>query len=101
MLSDERDWRAAVEAFPPGWVVKPADGFGGAGVRVLARDGAPPEGPRRPRGGPRGLWRELRADREHATFLVQERLRNHPDIASLGGGDETLHTLRMVTLVRQ
>jgi hypothetical protein len=101
VLRDESDWRAAVDAFPAGFVVKPADGYGGRGVRVLSRDGhrlVTPEG----RGLDAGeLWRELRADRDHATFIVQERLRNHPEIAALGGTDETLHTLRLVTLVRR
>jgi hypothetical protein len=29
VLRDESDWRAAVDAFPAGFVVKPADGYGG------------------------------------------------------------------------
>ena len=87
VLHDERDWRAAAEAFPQGWVVKPADGFGGAGVRVLARDG---RRLREPGGGevnPGALWRRgLRAGREHATYLVQERLRDSPRHRVAGRG---------------
>jgi hypothetical protein len=99
VLRDHEDWEAAVADLPDEWVVKPSTGYGGRGVRVLTRrDGllVEPTGRAVTAGE---LWRQLRSDREFDCFVVQERLRNHPDLVALGGGDETLHTVRIVTLV--
>ena len=75
-------------------VVKPSDGYHGKGVRVLRRRGAgftvAPT--------PAALLALLRSDPEFSVHVFQERLHNHPVVAGVGGA-ETLHTVRIVTLV--
>ena len=89
----------ALTGLPPEIVVKPTLGFGGAGVRVLVRrDGVLIDPPGR-RLTPGALWDALRSDTEYDCHVIQERIRNHHLIAQLGGGDETLHTVRIVTLI--
>jgi hypothetical protein len=78
------------ERLPDEIVVKPSAGYEGHGVRVLRS--AELDALR--------LRAELAAEREFDTWLIQERLRNHPDLAALGG-EETLHSARIVTLVRR
>jgi Sugar-transfer associated ATP-grasp len=90
-------WAAALEREAPDeLVIKPVDGHRGLGLRVLSR--AP--------GGAADLegrvlsWealaRELARERWPG-FLVQERLRPHPELEAMSGS-AVVHTLRMVTL---
>lgn len=90
--------RLARDELPDEFVVKPSTGFHGEGVRVVVNDrGRLSE----PGGGPldaAALHRALMHDPRFPCFLVQERLRNHPDVARLGNG-RALQTVRLVTLV--
>jgi hypothetical protein len=85
---------------PPEWIVKPAQGLLGLGVRLVRRldDGSVDagEGPI----DPRALFDALEADPDFDQFVVQERLRNHPAIEALTGST-TLQTLRLSTFVRR
>lgn len=99
VIPTRRDFEEALAGLPSEIVVKPTIGFGGAGVRVLVgRDGVlfDPAGRSLT---PGALWDALRSDPEFDCHIIQERIRNHPLLAQLGGGDETLHTLRIVTLI--
>ena len=90
-------WAAALDgAAPDGLVVKPVDGHRGLGVRVLERA---PGGAQDHRGRAVG-WDELARDlaaEPWPGYVVQERLRPHPDLARLSGHG-LLHTMRLVTL---
>ena len=90
-------WAAALEhTAPDGLVVKPVDGHRGLGVRVLERA---PGGAQDHRGRAVG-WDELARDlaaEPWPGYVVQERLRTHPDLARLSGHG-LLHTMRLVTL---
>ena len=80
-------------------VVKPSGGGEGVGVRVLRRE--PGAFVDAATGDPvdlHALWGELRGDPEFACFVVQERMRNHPDLTGLVPAT-ALHTMRLVTLV--
>lgn len=87
------------DALPPSFVVKPSGGYEGFGVLLLERG----EGDRLVHHDGRSttfaeLVAELRAHPEFDAWIIQERVRNHPALAALGG-DATLHTVRIVTLV--
>jgi hypothetical protein len=90
-------WAAALDgAAPDGLVVKPVDGHRGLGVRVLERA---PGGVQDHRGRAVG-WSELARDLAAGPwpgYVVQERLRPHPDLVRLSGHG-LLHTMRMITL---
>jgi hypothetical protein len=92
-------WAECLDGMPDEVVVKPVHGYSGHGVRVLVRDG---DAWRTVGDGGRitsaALAAELRADPEFGQWLVEERLRNHPEVARLGD-PETLKTLRVTTLV--
>jgi hypothetical protein len=76
------------EDVPEEVIVKPSAGYEGRGVRLVRTAGADAA----------ALRAELLGHPQFATWLVQERLRNHPALARLGG-TETLHCARIVTLV--
>lgn len=87
IVAGRADWDAMVASdLPDEFVVKPALGYAGRGVRIVRRHEAG------------AAWEAMHADREFDVWLVQERLRNHPDLVALGG-DAGLHTARVVTLV--
>jgi hypothetical protein len=87
-LCDAGDLAALLgESLPDDLVVKPTEGYHGRGVRLLRRD----------RVDATRLYAELTSDPEFDAFVVQERLRDHPDLAALVPG-ETLQTVRIVTL---
>jgi len=92
--------RAVAEDLPAEFVVKPAEGLLGLGVRVVRRgaDGRVDagDGPL----DPRALYDALVADPRFDLFVLQERLRNHPDVEALTGS-ATLQTLRLSTFVRR
>jgi hypothetical protein len=99
ILRTRGDWEAAATDLPVELVVKPAAGYAGQGVRVLERRGRALVDPTGRPVTVGDLWDELRADPEFQCFVVQERLRNHPELAAIGESDATLHTARIVTLV--
>lgn len=99
VVRDGEEWERALATLPSGLVVKPTQGHGGNGVRVLERREGLLVDPLGRAITPRALWDALRTDPEYDCHVVQERVRNHPDLARLAG-PETLHTVRIVTLVR-
>jgi hypothetical protein len=93
-----RAWAALLaERAPDELVVKPVDGHRGIGVRVLTRTA---EGAADHRG--RALaWEELARDlaaEPHPAYVVQPRLRPHPELRRLTASD-ALQTIRVMTLV--
>ncbi len=97
ILTSPDDWGRFLETgAPEEFVVKPARGYYGLGVRLVTRRGDRLEIAGRGPVGAAELCRELVADRQFHIFVVQERLRDHPD---LPGDGRALQTLRIVTLV--
>lgn len=91
---------AFVAGLPPEFVVKPAEGLYGLGVRVVRRleDGLVDAG-----AGPvdpRAFTDELRTDPDFDLYIVQERLRNHGAVEALTGS-QTLQTLRLSSFIRR
>lgn len=92
------EWIALIHELPDEFVVKPSRGRLGLGVRVLRRDGAAlvdQDGIRRSAGE---LHDTMRDDRDWDAFLLQERIRPHPDIVRLTGAD-AVQSVRALTLV--
>lgn len=85
---------------PEEFVVKPADGHHGLGVRLLSRAGGRLEQVGRGPVDPRILHDELVADPEFDLFVVQQRLHNHEAVSALCHSP-VLQTLRLTTLVRR
>ena len=86
------------DELPDEVVIKPVAGYLGLGVHVLGRG---PEGFRDHDGrpvDPHELHARLLADPEFELFIVQERLRNHPELDALNPSP-ALQTVRLVTFV--
>ena len=82
---------------PDEFVIKPLRGYWGVGVRLISREGRL----LRVRGAdhplpPGQLLDELAGDGSRGGHVVQELLRNHPDLVDLLGA-AALHTTRMIT----
>ncbi|MFN8109849.1 MAG: sugar-transfer associated ATP-grasp domain-containing protein [Thermoleophilia bacterium] len=92
-------WAEAFDAMPDELVVKPSEGFHGHGVRVVTRDGDRWRDVQTGRRTPASeLVAELQEHPDYRDWIVQERLRNHPDLARFQS--EALHTVRLVTFIR-
>lgn len=91
-LVDENDWATFFERdCPDEFVVKPSRGVYGQGILFIdKREGA---------FSGAELYRRLRADRQYSSFVVQQTLRNHPDLDAICPS-RGLQTVRVITFVR-
>jgi hypothetical protein len=96
---DRRRWEALIrERLPGEFVVKPSWGHLGKGVRVLRREG---DGFAEEGGGrldAAGVLRLMEDDPHWPDWVIQERVRNHPDLRRLSG-TEAVQTVRTITLL--
>jgi hypothetical protein len=99
-LETVADWMALLTAdLPEEFVVKPSRLNGGDGIQVFRRDGERFVDLAAERSSDAGaLVDELLSRARRDTLVVQERVRNHPDIDRLSGTD-ALQCLRLTTLV--
>jgi len=91
-------WGLAMEALPAEFILKPAEGYYGEGVRLLRRDGIGWMSVGEGRMTTEDLIGAMRSHPDFGDWIAQERLHNHSDLAILGG--EGLHTLRLVVVIR-
>lgn len=100
VIASGEAFAAWLPGVPGDIVVKPSAGVHGHGVRVLRRDG----GRLRDvgvRGGevtPADLYDAMTGDPQFPVWVLQERVRNAPEVARLGSAD-ILQTARIVTAV--
>lgn len=80
------------------FVVKPTQAAYGAGIMILSRDGEAFIDHRGTSWDAKGLVHHLSNDGEYSSFVLQERLQNHPSIAHLGRG-KGVHSFRLVTYI--
>jgi hypothetical protein len=100
-LTGPAEWIAFIrERLPSEFVLKPAWGHLGEGVRVVVRE----RGAFQEVGGGRLDAEDLLAimdgDARWPAWIVQERVRNHPDLRRLSAS-EAVQTVRAITLVRR
>ena len=91
------DWEGFFDRLPQEFVVKPCRGACGIGVNIFSRSGSDfidADGTLYTSGR---LYQTLVSDPASDSFVIQERLRNHPERLRLGGCD-FLQTVRLVTL---
>jgi hypothetical protein len=83
---DRRDWeRYFDEALPEEFVIKPAEGVYGAGVSVYSRNaGGFSDGSGTIRTAA-ALYDTLSSNTKYRRFVIQDRLRSHPDLEALSG----------------
>ena len=99
IFRDRLGFEEFVAAETPGeFIVKPSVSGMGEGIRLLVKDGSDLVHHTGDRTTASGLWDELMADPEFDEWIVQERMRNHPDLVALAG-DESLHGARITTIV--
>jgi hypothetical protein len=97
-LVSREDWKRFLDLqLPSEFVVKPATGAHGAGVGIFRKTdkglvdacGNPCEA--------EGLYDTMRSDPEYDSFVVQERVRSHPEMERLSG-TESVQTIRLITV---
>ena len=95
------EWEALIrDGLPPEFVLKPAWGHLGKGVRILTREG---DGFADAAGGTldaAGVLRAMAEDPDWPEWLIQERVRNHPDLRRLSATD-AVQTVRAITLLER
>lgn len=96
---DVGEWERLIrEGLPGEFVLKPAWGHLGRGVRVIVRHG---EGFAEAGGGPLSaadVHAAMAGHRDWSEWIVQERIRNHPELRRLSGTD-AVQTVRALTLI--
>ena len=98
-LSNRSEWEELFrERLVREFVVKPAGGVHGRGVRVFKRVEERFEEHSGATSNERELYDSVSSDPIDRTFVIQEMVRNHPELVKLSGTD-ALQTLRMVTFV--
>jgi hypothetical protein len=97
------EWERLIREDLPGeFVLKPAWGHLGKGVRVIVRDGHG-GGFTEVGGGPMAaadVHAAMAGDPHWPEWIVQERVRNHPDLRRLSGTD-AVQTVRVLTLLER
>lgn len=100
-LTTPEDWvRFFTENVPEEFVIKPSGGTYGIRVQVFKRT---PKGFEEARGrtcSAQQIYEELAGDSRFKKYVIQERLKSHPDLVHLSN-TEFLQTLRLVTYVHQ
>jgi Sugar-transfer associated ATP-grasp len=99
LLATDAEWEAFFhDSVPAEFVVKPAWGIYGEGFQIFTRDGDGFRDTRGQRFSPAELIRSLRDHRSYRRWLIQDRLRNHPDLDLLTG-TSYLQSVRITTFV--
>ena len=83
---------------PTDFVVKPCRAAYGAGIMIFSKDGDRFIDHQGTVWNAKELVKRLSSDREYSSFVLQERLQNHPSIAHLGRG-RGVHSFRLVTYI--
>jgi hypothetical protein len=94
------DWRTLAATLPDEFVAKPSQGVYGHGFRIFRRDGAAFVDHDGGRHRPEDLGSATMTDPTYGSFVLQDRLQDHPDLARLSG-TANLQTVRLVTWVRE
>jgi len=99
VLASRKDWKKFFDnQLPATFVVKPTQGACGKGLNIFSRSnkkfidvsGRVYESA--------DLYDALLSDPQHESFIIQERLKNHPELLRLTG-IEFLQTVRIITIV--
>jgi Sugar-transfer associated ATP-grasp len=98
ILPDGEAWRRFIETEAADLVVKPSRGVYAQDVWVLQRRGPFLIGENGEELTTDELLARIRNNRRYDSFIVQQRIRNHPVLEALSG-TRALQTLRMVTAV--
>jgi hypothetical protein len=83
---------------PPEFVIKPSTGLRGGGIEFFRRVGSEFRTPDGRSFTPEAIHDLMAGYASAETFVIQTRLRNHPDLEKLHGTD-ALHTMRIATLL--
>jgi hypothetical protein len=84
--------------FPTEFVAKPARAVYGDGIRIMTRDGAELIDDEGNRQSVKEFLLSLESHPSYTSYVFQERLANHPDLALLSGGRGVL-SIRVITQV--
>ncbi len=93
------DWARFInDELPHEFVIKPARSALGKGIMVFQRSENGFVDAEGTSYSASGIWEMMCGNREFSCFVIQERLRNHPELMRLSGNDN-LQTVRMISFV--
>lgn len=99
LLHERADWRRFfLEELPGAFVIKPSKGVYARGLRVLSRQGGLLTDQSGDRLTADQLLDQLDADKAYDSFVIQQRMENHPRLAELSA-TRSVQTARVVTFV--
>jgi hypothetical protein len=99
ILADRDDWQHLFESIlPPEFVIKPCRGAFGAAVKIFKRTPYGFEDATGNKLDAAGIYGLMRSDSRFDSFVIQQRLRNHPEINRLNPS-EFLQTVRVTTFI--
>lgn len=99
ILKNHEDWIKFIQfELPHEFVIKPATGAYGRGIKVFERSGNGKFVSSGKRYLAKDVYEMMSMDSHYESFLIQERLRSHPSIVELSNS-ENLQTARMITFI--
>ncbi len=98
-LRNCNDWtKFFIHHLPSQFVIKPSSGFCGKGLNIFNRKSNCFIDASAKTYEPEQLYQALCSNREYDSFVIQQRLNNHPELLRLTGV-EFLQTVRIITMV--
>jgi glutathione synthase/RimK-type ligase-like ATP-grasp enzyme len=92
-------WEKFIESrLPSEFVIKPSQGSFGEGVNIFCRTNAGFINAFGKQCSAADIYETMLLDPKYDSFIIQQRLKNHPDLVHLTG-TQSLHTVRLVTSV--
>jgi hypothetical protein len=99
VLTGREDWKKFFDRqLPAVFVVKPARGAYGKGLSILSRSNKRFIDASGRAYESADLYDALLSDPQHESFIIQEQLKNHPELIRLTG-TQALQTIRFITIV--
>jgi hypothetical protein len=99
VLSARKDWENFFELhLPSEFVIKPSDGFMGRRINVFSRNGKMFVDASGKQYNAADLYDNLSSDPQYDSFIIQQRLVNHPELIRLTD-TQYLQTVRIITYV--
>jgi len=98
-MASREDWKKFFDCqLPEAFVAKPAQGAYGEGLNIFSRSNKRFIDAFGREYKPADLYDALLSDPQHESFIIQQQLKNHPELIRLTG-TQSLQTIRFITII--